>query len=904
MTDSAGGNERVRRWLRIALAAIAVLVLVLVVPPLISVSAYKNQITQLISQSLGRPVSLSSVQAHILPWPGFEISDLSVAEDPAYGAEPVLHANRVTASIRLLALLRGRVEIGKISVDEASLNLVRAGPGHWNLDSIFRTAAAQTGATPNARRVAPLPYLEATDSRINFKNGVEKLPFSLVDADLSLWQENPGEWRIRLRGQPARTDVSLHLEETGVVRMEASIRRAAALRQMPLHLDLDWQEAQLGQLARLATGSDPGWRGDLTGELHLDGTADAAQIAMRLRASGVHRAEFTPVAPLDFDARCGLVYHYAERSIDNLECDSPLGDGRVRVTGEKAALDSSPRFSIELDRIPVTAGLDALRTLRSDLAPDLEARGTVSGKIVYDVRAQANTSPAQQGPSAKLERNDDTKVRTEEVGPLTGSLTVEDLILSGDGLGKPIQAPKFTLEPVAIDSATPQPLAQGVQTGTEIPSPALAGSVAVPAGGAVPLILNLRFALSGYQVAARGQASFARARELARVTGIPGTEALAAFAGEPIAVDLVAEGPWMPAEEVASGNSLPADLASENDSERLPANPPGDSLKTGSGDTLAGTVTVHNANWQADYLAGHVVVDNATLHIENHDLRWDPVEFNYGPLRGTASLTLPSACEPEQAPQQPCRPQFQIRFADLDASAFESALLGARAKGTLLSDLIDRLHPSSAPSWPQLEGTVTADSLVLGPVTLQDVAATLRIVPTGAEITSFDATIFGGTVHLAGTLTKPASDRDKPDYTLGGDFQKLNAADVGRFLGLRWTGGALSGNGNLELSGYTDADLASSAKGDLHFECGQGSISNAKPAVAGGAIKSEPIPAALARFDRWSGDAAVANGALQLGQNQVSAGARKHSVEASVAFGDPPRIDFPPPKPAHPEKRK
>ena len=136
-----------------------------------------------------------------------------------------------------------------------------------------------------------------------------------------------------------------------------------------------------------------------------------------------------------------------------------------------------------------------------------------------------------------------------------------------------------------------------------------------------------------------------------------------------------------------------------------------------------------------------------------------------------------------------------MHFADLDAAAFASALLGAREKGTLLSDLIDRLHPSSAPPWPQLEGTVTADSLVLGPVTLQNVAASLRVVPTGAEITSLDASLFGGTVHLAGTLTKPATDRDKPDYTLGGDFQKLNAADVGRYLGLRWTGGALSGNG-------------------------------------------------------------------------------------------------------------
>ena len=441
-----------RRWLRIALAVFAVLVLVFVVPPLISVNRYRSQITQLISRSLGRPVRLSAVQVRLLPWPGFEISDLSVAEDPEYGAEPVLHANKVTASIRLLALFRGRVEIGKISVDEASLNLVRAGPGRWNLDPIFRTTAAQTGPVSGARRAAPLPYLEATDSRINFKNGAEKLPFSLVNADLSFWQENPGEWRVRLRGQPARTDVSLYLEETGVVRMEASMRRAPTLHQMPLHLDLDWREAQLGQLARLITGSDPGWRGDLTGELHLDGTDDVAQITTRLRATGVHRAEFTPSSPLDFDANCSFVYHYSRRSLENLACDSPLGDGHVHMTGEKPDEGAPPHFSIELDRIPVAAGLDALRTLRSGFAPDLDAKGTVSGKIVYAAGATGN---AQSTKLARQGRNQPAKAGSVETGPLTGSLTVADFALSGDGLSRPLQAPKFTLEPVANASAAP-----------------------------------------------------------------------------------------------------------------------------------------------------------------------------------------------------------------------------------------------------------------------------------------------------------------------------------------------------------------------------------------------------------------------------------------------------------------
>ena len=33
-------------------------------------------------------------------------------------------------------------------------------------------------------------------------------------------------------------------------------------------------------------------------------------------------------------------------------------------------------------------------------------------------------------------------------------------------------------------------------------------------------------------------------------------------------------------------------------------------------DTLSGTVTVRNANWKADYLANHVEISEATLHVD------------------------------------------------------------------------------------------------------------------------------------------------------------------------------------------------------------------------------------------------------------------------------------------------
>jgi hypothetical protein len=834
---------------------------------MVSVSRYKSRITHLIATSLGRPVRLSSVELRLLPRPGFVLTDLSVAEDPAYGAEPVLHANSVTASIRLLSLWRGRLEIGSISVDEASLNLVRSGPGRWNLDPLFRTAVAQTGSGENGaaqRDVAPLPSLEATNSRINVKNGAEKLPFSLVNTDLEFWQENPGKWRIRLRGQPARTDVSLYQEDTGVVRLEATVGRAPALRAMPLHLDLDWQEAQLGQLAKLVTGSDPGWRGDLTGELHLDGTANAAQITTRLRASGVHRAEFAPAEALDFDANCSLVYHYSRRAVENLVCDSPLGDGRIRVTGDLPNKSGLPHLSFELDRISVAAGLDALRTLRSDLPPDLQAGGAVSGKILYAPSAavagtEIPAKPARRRPPTAAPAAPD---------PLTGSLEVAGFELSGAGLNRPIQIPKITVEPAHSASQ-----ASGDRE-------SLAGTATLPAGGSVPLSLDLRFTRSGYQVALRGPATFPRAAEFFRIAGLAAPAGLDALAGDPILLDLNAEGAWLPPQEIP-----PADEVAVTNPEGGIASP-----RLQGGDTLSGTLTVRNANWRADFLANHVQISQATLHLGGTEIRWDPIDFVYGAVKGTATLAVPVRCEGPD----PCPPHFQMHLGAVDAATLQTAILGVQQKGTLFSSLIDRLHPSSAPPWPQLEGTIYADSLILGPVTLREPSATLRIVSTGAEITDLSAGLLGGRVDGSGTFARPATDQNQPVYSLDCRFEGLSAQSVGQLVGERWSGGALNGNGKIELSGYADSDLAGSAKGTLHFEWRHGGVVPKDAADLSAAATPPPV---LAHFDAWIADAAIGNGAITLTQSHTQSGSRQQPIEGKLTFADPPELHFSPSNP-------
>jgi hypothetical protein len=864
-----------RRRLWLTSAAVVALLAVLVAAPLVSLNRYKSRITHLMAASLGRPVRLSSVELRLLPRPGFVLYDLTVAEDPAYGAEPVLHASAVTASIRLLSLWSGRLEIDRISVDDASLNLVRTGDGKWNLDPLFRTAAATAGAAGGAgpRRPAPLPYLEATNSRINIKNGAEKLPYSLVDTDLSFWQDKPGEWRIRLRGQPARTDLIVQGADTGLVRLEASVHRAAELRQMPVHLDLDWRDAQLGQLSRLLIGSDPGWRGDLTGELHLDGTADAAQIKTRLRATGVHRAEFAPAAPMDFDANCEFLYHYSERAVENLVCDSPLGDGHVRLAGDLPGKGGPPRFSVELDQIPVAAGLDALRTLRSGFGPGLEATGGISGKISYAEGAPENDAPKKTATTARAGKVHATGPHNFKGGPLTGSLTVQRPQLSGDGLHEPILVPNLVFEPEA--GATQDLQESGSRLAAE--HAVLAATVAIPAGGAVPLSVTTRLGLSGYQLIVRGQATLARAREFARAAGMEDVAALDALAGDAVTVDLSTEGPWMeteaaPPSSISPGPSVPGPVTPEP--VRTTA------FEDALTDQLTGTVTLHNANWKADYLANHVEIPQATLHLdrvgEDTGLRWDPVVFSYGPVKGTAIVTLPKSC----AAGEPCpahRPvHFQIEFGALDAAALQTAILGAHEKGTLLSELINRLSPSSpALVWPELEGTVKADSLILGPVKLEKPSATLRILNSGAEITDLDAGLLGGRLHGTGTLTTGDAGHRLPDYVLTSTFEKLSPDAVGQLLGQHWPGGVLDADGKIELSGFTGKDLASSAKGGLHFDWRHGALTT-RPGAS-------PV-----RFERWTGAAEIANGTIAVKQNQMLEGARKRRVDASVQLAAPP----------------
>jgi hypothetical protein len=491
------------------LAVMVALVLLAVVPPLVNVSRYQRRIAASIGASLGRPVRLDTVTLRLLPWPGFEIQNFVVAEDPAFGSEPVMRANAVRATLRLSSLWRRRVEFSRITLIEPSVNLVHLPDGRWNLGSIL-LQASRIAAAPTAQKKASetprFPYIEATDARVNLKQGAEKKPFSLTDATFALWLAEPERWQVRLEAHPARTDTSV--SDTGTMRLEGTLGRASTLAEVPVDLHSEWTSAPLGAVSWMLLGEDIDVRGSMDLTTSIVGKVGNNAVSARLRLKNARRAEFVPAKALDVDLGCKATAAAVFHALENLQCAWPSGaihPGMV-LTGSVPELrqPGSARTMMWINDVPASLLVDALRAASARTPERLSFEGRLSGKVGYPVEAV-------------------TGVRA----PGLNELTIADTRLSL------ADAVPFVHGPVVA-----QIQADGLQ----------AAAIPLELGGKEPATLAVSAGLEGYTLHLSG--TVLRSRLLAFGAAIPqvgdGLAEALPDAGDdkPVTIDLVAERKW------------------------------------------------------------------------------------------------------------------------------------------------------------------------------------------------------------------------------------------------------------------------------------------------------------------------------------------------------------------------
>lgn len=467
-----------RRIRRLLLWAAVLTVVAALLPPFINANRFRNKLADTIMRSIGRPVQMGDVHFRLLPQPGFVINNLAITDDPAFSNEPVLRAESVTASLRLISLWRGRLEISKLSLDTPSLNLVESADGHWNVESILVRAAqvpAAPTANPKPENRPRFPYIEADNGRINFRVGQEKRPHVLMDADFSFWLESEGQWNMRLEATPTRTDQ--HLTDTGLIQAQGWFRRGATLATTQMQLNVNAEKAQLGQWTSLLSGRDRGWRGDAQLQAQLEGTVSDFTINARMAVRDFHRHDIANGDSLDAKVDCaGRIILSAPAPKATLGCKAPVSTGSIMIAG-----DVSPRrdpdydLNVTFNDVPMSSFVSLYRRVKRDVPEDLTAQGTFKGDYHLTKTAGLPVSGTGTGKVTGLTVESDARAKTLAFGNF-------DVQFMGATLSR-------------LKKPTPP-----------LPAELVVGSTGLRLGGTVPVYLTARVSTSQIKVEAIGDA--------------------------------------------------------------------------------------------------------------------------------------------------------------------------------------------------------------------------------------------------------------------------------------------------------------------------------------------------------------------------------------------------------------
>jgi uncharacterized protein involved in outer membrane biogenesis len=791
-----------------------------------------------LSAGFGRPVEVGRLGFSLLSGLRLEAQSVTVDEDPRFGDEYFLRAERLTASVRWSALIQGRFEFDTVSLTRPSLNLVRLADGQWNIESwLPPLPAANAGAAgapaaadpkPASTVAARLSRIEVQGGRINFKRDSRKLSLALVAVTGRFDHDSAGHWNIDVRANPMRAPASL--QQAGTLRVRGVVG-GVSTRLRPASLALSWADASLADLSRLAQGRDYGIRGTLNAELtaRIDESPLPAPswgewaVEGSLRLQGVHGWALAgraadPSANVNFQAK----WRPAEYRLIISRCVVEAPQSQLAGTID---LDWSrgfhPHAQVVSSRVSLADLLAWRRAFRARVADDLAVEGAV------DAQAKLSGWPAR----------------------------IDDLVLSSAGavIRSPALPAAIRVGPVLAEWAGDTlkvgrtslflPLARPVASrvrGNRLPDPQPATSTLLVEGAIGPLSSINALPDARYRLVVSG--SVPRTQDLLAVARVWDSSAASTWTAEgPVSLQLALVG------------SLRSGMFGAN-----------------------GTIQVRGVELTTAFLNRPLLLAAATV-----DLRGDQRRINLQSVQAIGGHWTGSLRSPSENGQW----DFDLAADHLDAADFY-AWMGSQGQPNLLERMLpfgaagtsnESAGRARALADLRATGRLRVAKLVLSPLQIEKIDASAKIDGPSLVLRQARADLFGG--QWSGNVE--ARLFPVPEYSFDGQFARLDLGDFAEAISLPGrASGMASGELKLAARGSDRAALAASLQG-------QGSL-RARDAVlvtpaegsavgeAGSGIEGRPS-GLTARFQ-------VGAGSIRLDQMLLSRPSEQTEVTGTVDF--------------------
>jgi hypothetical protein len=328
----------------------------------------RPRIERALERGLGRRVEIEHVYFSFLSSPGFTLENVTIHEDPRAGLEPFAWVQSLDAHVRLLGLLRRRLEFSSLRLGgDARINLVKTDAGPWNFQFLLGGAPVSAGA---------MPAVKMRGGRVNFKFGDIKSVLYFNDADLDVAPSEDGSVELRFAGAPSRTDRSAQNFGHFFVR--------GKWRGQSLAMTVELERSAIEEVARLMDQGGFGLHGIVALEAQLSGSPSHLDVTGQLHLDDIHRWDLLPQRGGGWAvAYKGALDLRGERL--DLESISEAPDPPVALRFHASGFLSAPHWdaSADLNRIPLATVIEVARHMGAAFPEKLAAEGAVSGSARY-----------------------------------------------------------------------------------------------------------------------------------------------------------------------------------------------------------------------------------------------------------------------------------------------------------------------------------------------------------------------------------------------------------------------------------------------------------------------------------------------------------------------------------------
>ena len=522
-----------------------------------------------------------------------------------------------------------------------------------------------------------------------------------------------------------------------------------------MKFSLNWHDGQLGQITKLLTGGDRGWRGATT--LTLTGTGTPADLALTadLRVNDFRRYDIFGGGAMRMLAHCVGRYTVEEERLSDLQCQGPVGEGTWELSGAVQRF-SAPAYDLNISgrNVSLSSFMGFMRHAKRDLPEDLNADGTTEFAFAAHKALDPNAKTMWSGEGS-----------------------TSDLVLSSQALGPELTIGTFNY---AIGDRVPDKPKRSMRGAVDDRSSSTAREVngfrlTIPS---FPLALGATQSTQaqaviteqGFILSVAGESDLARALQVARALGIDTPRVSAKGDAN---LDLHLSGQW-------TGFGAPE---------------------------LSGTARLKNVQADVPGVIETVQVNSAVANIDAKSLTLQNVVANFtkGPNL-TGSVSIPRNCS-----SAPCAMTFTAHADEVSPERLNQLLNPKLRSRPWYNFFMPHPEGQGNPLGSfAANGQFTIDRWKMTNVLATHVNGGVTVSGKHVALTNLHGDLLGG--QHSGEWQADFSGQ-RPVYTGKGKLVHVNLAQFAESMHESWSTGNADLNYQVKMSGTTPSDLRSRASG-------------------------------------------------------------------------------------------